>query len=99
MRTPALPLRHTGWTARATRAPCRGERRSTSSTTRSRRPVPRRSQNPVCLALVVRTQERIGTPVSDDERNDTSEEGVDKAAIDRLAASIRILPATGRYAH
>lgn len=44
-------------------------------------------------------QERIGTPVSDDERNDTSEEGVDKAAIDRLAASIKILPVTGRYAH
>ena len=31
--------------------------------------------------------------------DNTPEEGVVKAAIDRLAASIRILPATGRYAH
>lgn len=46
----------------------------------------------VCLALFVRMQELIRTPVSDDERNDTTEEGVDEATIDRLAASIEILP-------
>ena len=46
----------------------------------------------VCLALLVRMQELIRMPVSDDERNDTSEEGLDKATLDRLAASIEILP-------
>ncbi len=33
----------------------------------------------------------MGTPVPDDKRGDATEEGVDKATIDRLATSIEIL--------
>ena len=45
----------------------------------------------VCLALLVRMHQLIGTPVPDDERGDATEEGVDKATIDRLAASIEVV--------
>jgi len=45
----------------------------------------------ICLALTVRIQQLIGMPVQDDERNEPTEEGVDKATIDQLAASIEIL--------
>lgn len=45
----------------------------------------------VCLALTVRIHQLAGTPVPDDERDEHTENGVDKATIDRLAASIDIL--------
>jgi len=45
----------------------------------------------VCLALSVRIHELIGMPVPDDERDGPDEEGVERATIDRLAASIEIL--------
>ena len=45
----------------------------------------------ICLALVLRMQQLIGTPVSDDERNEPTEEDVDQTTINRLAASIEIL--------
>ena len=45
----------------------------------------------VCLTLFVRLHELIGMPVPADERNGPTEEGVDEATIDRLAASIEIL--------
>ena len=45
----------------------------------------------VRLALLVRMHQLIGTPAPGDERGDATEEGVDKAAIDRLATSIELL--------
>ena len=45
----------------------------------------------VCLALFVRLHQLVGMPVPYDERDGTTEEGVDKATIDRLAASIEIV--------
>ena len=45
----------------------------------------------VCLALFVRLHQLVGMPVPDNERNEPTEERVDKATIDRLAASIKIL--------
>ncbi|MCY4122334.1 MAG: hypothetical protein OXG72_15600 [Acidobacteria bacterium] len=45
----------------------------------------------VCLALTVRIHELIGMPVPDDERDGPTEEGVDPATIDQLAASIEIV--------
>ena len=45
----------------------------------------------VCLALLVRMHQLIGTPAPDEERGDATEEGVDKATIDRLATSIEVL--------
>lgn len=45
----------------------------------------------VCLALTLRMQQLAGMPAPDDERDGPIEEGVDKATIDPLAASIEIL--------
>ena len=45
----------------------------------------------LCLALNLRMQQLVGMPVPDDEREEPTEEGVDQATIDRLAASIEIL--------
>ena len=42
----------------------------------------------LCLALTMRMQHLVKKPVPDDERNGFTEEGVDRAAIERLAASI-----------
>ena len=45
----------------------------------------------LCLAVNQRMQQLVGTPVPDDERDEPTEEGVDQATIERLAASIEIL--------
>ena len=45
----------------------------------------------VCLALLVRMHQQLGTPVPDDEGGDATSLRVDPSAIDRLAASIEIL--------
>ncbi len=45
----------------------------------------------VCLALFLRLHQLVRMPVPDDERDGPTEEGVDKATVERLAASIDIL--------
>ena len=45
----------------------------------------------ICLALLVRMQQLVGMPVPEDERGGPTEEGVDQATVDRLAASIEIV--------
>lgn len=45
----------------------------------------------LCLALTIRMHQLIGMPVPDDERDEPTEKGVDKATVDRLAASIEII--------
>ena len=45
----------------------------------------------VCLALTIRMHELLGMPITDDDRNEPTEEGIDRKIIDRLAASIEII--------
>ena len=49
----------------------------------------------VCLALPLRLQQLVGMPVPDDQRDERTEESVDEATIERLAASIKILEPAG----
>ena len=53
----------------------------------------------VCLALSLRMQELVGMPVPDDERAEPTEEGVDQATVERLAASIEILVDPAEMVH
>ena len=45
----------------------------------------------ICLALAIRMHQLVGMPVPEDERGGPTEDGVDQATIDRVAASIEIV--------
>ena len=45
----------------------------------------------VCLALTTRMYELLGMPVTDDDRNERTQEAIDWNTVDRLAASIEII--------
>ncbi len=73
---------------RAPSALSRTASRSTICTIRAPRPTSPGGPRTVCLALTTRIHELLRMAVPDDERDGPTEEGVDHATIDRLAASM-----------